>query len=163
MFKISYSRDRKTLNSWFHKVDICIFHKGTAEIVLFLLSKFVNENIFEDWDTSMTNVDKIYPCSPPGNWMNTKWIYHSEPNLVTPSTRAQEWDNSEQLCQGTLPLKDDKHILLFELYTNHKSCAECWFNKKNHQSAQLKIKIRVKCIRFWGVFQFTHHSKSSKL
>lgn len=28
-----------------------------------------------------------------------KWIYQSEPNLGTPSTRAQEWDNSQQLCQ----------------------------------------------------------------
>lgn len=59
-----------------------------------------------------------------------RWIYQSEPNLVTPSTRAQEWDNSHQLCQGALPLKDDKHILLFELQTNHKSHAECWFNTK---------------------------------
>lgn len=44
---------------------------------------------------------------------------------------AQEWDNSDQLCQGALPLKDDKHILLFELHTNHESYAECWFNTKS--------------------------------
>lgn len=44
---------------------------------------------------------------------------------------AQEWDNSDQLCQGALPLKDDKHILLSELHANHKSHAECWFNTKS--------------------------------
>lgn len=44
---------------------------------------------------------------------------------------SQEWDNSDQLCQEALPLKDDNTFYYLSYIPNHKSYAECWFNKKS--------------------------------